>query len=79
MSKKDKKPFDIEDRLIDFAVRIIRTAETLPKISSQQLIEFLPSTFCGSLFCGSAVCCEIPSRFGLTAIRMGRTIEKEAA
>jgi four helix bundle protein len=27
---KDKK-FDIEERLIDFAVRIIRTAESLPK------------------------------------------------
>jgi len=28
---KGKKEFDIEDRLFDFAVRIIRTAETLPK------------------------------------------------
>ena len=27
---KDRK-FDIEERLIDFAVRIIRTAESLPK------------------------------------------------
>ena len=32
MSKDDKnKTFDIEDRLIDFAVRIIRIAEALPK------------------------------------------------
>ena len=30
MSKKCSK-FDLEDRLIDFAVRIIRTAESLPK------------------------------------------------
>ena len=28
--KKDEKTFDLEDRLIDFAVRIIRTAESLP-------------------------------------------------
>ena len=28
---KDKKVFDLEDRLIDFAVRIIRIAESLPK------------------------------------------------
>ena len=28
---KDKKTFDMEDRLIDFAVRIIRIAESLPK------------------------------------------------
>ena len=28
---KDKKTFDLEDRLIDFAVRIIRIAESLPK------------------------------------------------
>jgi len=28
---KDKRKFDLEERLIDFAVRIIRTAETLPK------------------------------------------------
>ena len=28
---KDKRIFDLEDRLIDFAVRIIRTAESLPK------------------------------------------------
>jgi four helix bundle protein len=27
----DNKTFDLEDRLIDFAVRIIRTAEFLPK------------------------------------------------
>jgi len=27
----DKKTFDLEDRLIDFAVRIIRAAESLPK------------------------------------------------
>jgi len=33
MSKDDKtnKTFDLEDRLIDFAVRIIRIAEALPK------------------------------------------------
>ena len=30
MSKNSRK-FDIEERLIDFAVRIIRAAETLPK------------------------------------------------
>jgi len=30
MSKYDKK-FDLEDRLIDFAVRIIRIAESFPK------------------------------------------------
>jgi len=30
MSKEDRI-FDLEDRLIDFAVRIIRTAESLPK------------------------------------------------
>ena len=28
---KENKIFDIEERLIDFAVRIIRTAESLPK------------------------------------------------
>jgi four helix bundle protein len=28
---KDRKNFDLEDRLIDFAVRIIRIAESLPK------------------------------------------------
>jgi len=28
---KDKRIFDLEDRLIDFAVRIIRIAESLPK------------------------------------------------
>ena len=28
---KDKKTFDLEERLIDFAVRIIRIAESLPK------------------------------------------------
>jgi four helix bundle protein len=28
---KDKKTFDLQDRLIDFAVRIIQTAESLPK------------------------------------------------
>ncbi|HHT9123998.1 MAG TPA: four helix bundle protein [Candidatus Wunengus sp. YC63] len=28
---KDKRIFDLEERLIDFAVRIIRTSESLPK------------------------------------------------
>jgi len=28
---KDKRQFDLEERLIDFAVRIIRTAESLSK------------------------------------------------
>ena len=28
---KDERIFDLEERLIDFAVRIIRTAESLPK------------------------------------------------
>lgn len=28
---KEKRIFDLEERLIDFAVRIIRTAESLPK------------------------------------------------
>jgi four helix bundle protein len=28
---KDNRTFDLEERLIDFAVRIIRTAESLPK------------------------------------------------
>ena len=28
---KEKSEFDLEDRLIDFAVRIIRTSESLPK------------------------------------------------
>ena len=28
---KDKRKFDLEERLIDFAVRIIRTTESLPK------------------------------------------------
>ncbi len=28
---KDKRIFDLQERLIDFAVRIIQTAETLPK------------------------------------------------
>jgi len=28
---KDKRQFDLEERLIDFVVRIIRTAESLPK------------------------------------------------
>ncbi len=28
---KDKRKYDIEDRLIDFAIRIINTAESLPK------------------------------------------------
>jgi hypothetical protein len=30
MSKKSRN-FDLEERLIDFAVRVIRTAESLPK------------------------------------------------
>ncbi len=29
---KDDRPFDLEERLVDFAVRIIHTAESLPKI-----------------------------------------------
>jgi len=29
--KKEKKKYDLEDRLIDFAVRVITTAESLPK------------------------------------------------
>jgi four helix bundle protein len=28
---KEKRTFDLEDRLIDFAVRIVRTVESLPK------------------------------------------------
>ncbi len=28
---KDKRIFDLEERLVDFAVRSIRTAESLPK------------------------------------------------
>ncbi len=28
---KETRTFDLEDRLIDFAVRIVRTAESLPK------------------------------------------------
>ena len=28
---KEKRGFDLEDRLIDFAVRVIRTADSLPK------------------------------------------------
>ena len=28
---KDTRTFDLEERMIDFAVRIIRTAESLPK------------------------------------------------
>jgi len=28
---KERRTFDLEERLIDFAVRIIRTAESLPK------------------------------------------------
>jgi four helix bundle protein len=28
---KEKREFDLEERLIDFAVRIIRTADSLPK------------------------------------------------
>jgi len=28
---KDKRGFDLEERLLDFAVRVIRTAESLPK------------------------------------------------
>ncbi len=28
---KDNRTFDLEERLIDFAVRIIRTVESLPK------------------------------------------------
>lgn len=28
---KENRDFDLEDRLIDFAVRVIRTAESLPK------------------------------------------------
>ena len=28
---KDRKEYDLEERLIDFAVRIIKTAESLPK------------------------------------------------
>ena len=31
---KDNKTFDLEDRLIDFAVRIIQVAESLPKEKS---------------------------------------------
>jgi four helix bundle protein len=31
LNDKRSKPFDLEDRLIDFAVRIIRLSETLPK------------------------------------------------
>ncbi len=29
---KDDREFDLEDRLIDFAVRIIQVAQSLPKI-----------------------------------------------
>jgi len=29
--KKEKKKYDLEDCLIDFAVRVITTAESLPK------------------------------------------------
>ena len=31
---KDNRIFDLEERLIDFVVRIIRTAESLPKTST---------------------------------------------
>ncbi len=31
---KEGKVYDLEDRLIDFAVRVIRTAESLPKTRS---------------------------------------------
>lgn len=31
LMSKENKQFDLEDRLIDFAVRVIRTAESLPK------------------------------------------------
>ena len=31
---KDKRIFDLEERLIEFAVRIIRIAESLPKIKA---------------------------------------------
>ena len=34
---KDKRIFDLEERLGDFAVRIIRTAESLPK-QGQEII-----------------------------------------
>jgi four helix bundle protein len=35
---KDSKDYNLEDRLIDFAVRIIRTAESLPKTKVGQHI-----------------------------------------
>jgi hypothetical protein len=49
--ESDDQTFDLEDRLIDFAVRIIRTAESLFDILR----------FCGSPLNGSAVRCSHPS------------------
>jgi four helix bundle protein len=45
---KESRTFDLEERLIDFAVRIIRTAQSLPKIKvgnhiAGQLIRCGPS------------------------------------
>ena len=35
---KDKRIFDLEERLGDFAVRIISTAESLPKTRAENYI-----------------------------------------
>ena len=36
---KERKTFDLEQRLIDFAVRIIRTAESLPKTREDMAVD----------------------------------------
>jgi hypothetical protein len=42
---KGKSEFDLEDRLIDFSVRIIRTSESLPKSKVGKHIAGLASLF----------------------------------
>jgi hypothetical protein len=42
---KDKKTFDLQERLIDFAVRIIRIAESLPKTKEKKTFMIRNSLF----------------------------------
>jgi len=60
MTKETIKTFNLEDRLIDFAVRIIGTAESLPKTR----IPYFDIRY--SIFCGSAVRFYLVLRFAFT-------------
>ena len=45
---KGTREYDLEDRLIDFTIRIIRTAEALPKTKENE--NFITSAVRNSLF-----------------------------